>query len=93
MSLDHDAIRKVYPQAVTIDDATGAFDEEGNAITLVQSDIDAARVTLNAEFNAAKYKTDREKEFASFGDQLDICLLYTSPSPRDKRQSRMPSSA
>ena len=28
--------------------------------------------------------------------QLDInlpCLLYTSPSPRDKRQSRMPSSA
>ena len=24
---------------------------------------------------------------------LMICLLYTSPSPRDKRQSRMPSSA
>ena len=24
---------------------------------------------------------------------LDCCLLYTSPSPRDKRQSRMPSSA
>ena len=27
--------------------------------------------------------------FHPFGD----CLLYTSPSPRDKRQSRMPSSA
>ena len=26
-------------------------------------------------------------------DQLQRCLLYTSPSPRDKRQSRMPSSA
>ena len=25
--------------------------------------------------------------------QTTICLLYTSPSPRDKRQSRMPSSA
>ena len=24
---------------------------------------------------------------------VDNCLLYTSPSPRDKRQSRMPSSA
>ena len=23
----------------------------------------------------------------------NLCLLYTSPSPRDKRQSRMPSSA
>ena len=26
-------------------------------------------------------------------NQLRACLLYTSPSPRDKRQSRMPSSA
>ena len=26
-------------------------------------------------------------------DQSIACLLYTSPSPRDKRQSRMPSSA
>ena len=25
--------------------------------------------------------------------QIDICLLYTSPSPRDQRGSRMPSSA
>ena len=25
--------------------------------------------------------------------EIDPCLLYTSPSPRDKRQSRMPSSA
>ena len=25
--------------------------------------------------------------------QIIYCLLYTSPSPRDKRQSRMPSSA
>ena len=25
--------------------------------------------------------------------RMDTCLLYTSPSPRDKRQSRMPSSA
>ena len=25
--------------------------------------------------------------------QEDLCLLYTSPSPRDQRGSRMPSSA
>ena len=29
----------------------------------------------------------------TFVDQNTDCLLYTSPSPRDKRQSRMPSSA
>ena len=28
-----------------------------------------------------------------FGEDIRACLLYTSPSPRDKRQSRMPSSA
>ena len=27
------------------------------------------------------------------GGQLTTCLLYTSPSPRDVRSSRMPSSA
>ena len=26
-------------------------------------------------------------------ETITYCLLYTSPSPRDKRQSRMPSSA
>ena len=31
-------------------------------------------------------------EFPSKKQAID-CLLYTSPSPRDKRQSRMPSSA
>ena len=35
------------------------------------------------------------KEFLGFKKKADTigCLLYTSPSPRDKRQSRMPSSA
>ena len=32
-------------------------------------------------------------EFDYSGTQACNCLLYTSPSPRDKRQSRMPSSA
>ena len=30
---------------------------------------------------------------SGFPDGVELCLLYTSPSPRDKRQSRMPSSA
>ena len=27
------------------------------------------------------------------GDTINSCLLYTSPSPRDRQKSRMPSSA
>ena len=78
MNLDHEAIRKAYPDAVTIDDSTGAFDSSGNSITLDQSKIDAARVTLDAEAAAVKYKTDRTTDgstiYSSFGDQLD--MLY-----------------
>ena len=37
-------------------------------------------------------ETDRKK-FASDLNQIKDCLLYTSPSPRDQRGSRMPSSA
>ena len=33
------------------------------------------------------------KELSEEHYEIYICLLYTSPSPRDKRQSRMPSSA
>ena len=32
-------------------------------------------------------------EAAAAGDTQQACLLYTSPSPRDRQKSRMPSSA
>ena len=53
--LDHQAIRKAYPDAIMIDDSTGAFKADGSKITLVQSAIDAARV----ELNKLNYKQDR----------------------------------
>ena len=38
---------------------------------------------------------DKWETFANFWrtTQLEYCLLYTSPSPRDRSLSRMPSSA
>ena len=41
-------------------------------------------------------KTDAtvaDADLCALRERLEHCLLYTSPSPRDKRQSRMPSSA
>jgi len=76
MSLDHEAIRKAYPNAVTINDSTGAFDASGNSIGLEQSKIDSARATLNAEAAAIKYQTDRtndgSKTYDTIGNQLDM---------------------
>ena len=40
------------------------------------------------------FAKDEVVEHVALGDTVSWdCLLYTSPSPRDKRQSRMPSSA
>ena len=52
-----------------------------------QSKIDLAEVT---DLDAAEA---HEGGFGIDEQTHDTCLLYTSPSPRDKRQSRMPSSA
>ena len=47
-------------------------------------------ITIEALNIETENRTDlTESEIAEVRD----CLLYTSPSPRDKRQSRMPSSA
>ena len=68
MSLDHDAIYKAYAgTVVSIDDAKGALDKDGNKITLEQSKIDAARV----ELSKLDYKQKRETEYPSVIDQLD----------------------
>ena len=71
MSLDHEAIYKAYPDAVTIDDGTGAFKADGSQITLVQSNIDAARVTLDAEAAAIAYQSTRQPLYPSLGDFAD----------------------
>ena len=52
-------------------------------VNLTRGDSGIATVTI-----------DRQKQLNALDDAtIGICLLYTSPSPRDKRQSRMPSSA
>jgi len=78
VSLDHEAILRAYPEVGIVNDATGAFKEDGTQVSLDQSKIDAARTALDAEAVANKYKTDRTTNgstvYASFGDQLD--MLY-----------------
>jgi hypothetical protein len=69
--LDIEAIRKAYPDATLIDEDEGVFKTDGSQITLVQSDIDAARVTLDAEAAAIAYQFTRQPLYPSLGDFAD----------------------
>ena len=51
----------------------------------------AARDVARAEAFAAEHGV--EGFAASYTELIEACLLYTSPSPRDQRGPRMPSSA
>ena len=53
----------------------------------------ASDLTSLDEFKEAQLESNQNAYDELVKHGVFICLLYTSPSPRDKRQSRMPSSA
>jgi hypothetical protein len=65
--MNHKAIYALYPQVVAVNDNTGAFDAQGNQVTI---DISA----VNAWVDPEAYKEQRAKAYPSFADQFD--LLY-----------------
>ena len=83
-----------------------AFSDDGlkvfTANSHMQSALNLSMNTLSIEFELNAVDTQDELGSNNNGkgcdaldgfDHRDVCLLYTSPSPRDKTVSRMPSSA
>ena len=65
--------------------------ESGGKLSTEQLAIDVKHYGINIRVDPYK-KTIMGKVDIKF-ELLENCLLYTSPSPRDQRGSRMPSSA
>ena len=62
--LNHEAIRRAYPNAVTINDGTGAFDANGNKIELDQALVDAAAIEVAAEQALSSLRSKRNQLLA-----------------------------
>ena len=62
--MNHNAIYALYPQVVSVDDGTGAFDAQGNKVEI---DINAVNAWIDP--NAYKYK--RASEYPPITDYLD----------------------
>ena len=76
MALDHEAIRSAYSEVVTVDDSTGAFDKDGNKVSLDSAKVTAARKAIDDAYAAKEYQRKRAAEYPSVVDQLD--LIYHS---------------
>jgi hypothetical protein len=62
--MNHTAIYALYPQVVTVDDGTGAFDAEGNQVVIDMALVDAWQ-------DPDAYKYQRAAEYPPVTDYLD----------------------
>ena len=84
--LNHEAIYRAYPNAVTVDDGAGAFDADGNQIELDQALVDAAAIEVAAEFVVAELRKERNKRLAET-DYLALSDATLTDEMRTYRQA------
>ena len=84
--MNHYAIRRAYPNVVTIDDGTGAFDADGNQITLDQSLVETAAAELVTENAWSELRSKRSKLLAET-DYLALSDATLSEDMRTYRQA------
>ena len=99
MSLSADYIRtslqELYGESVTAGDIRAWCAMNGSnyqTVTNKLTDYKVGRGKWNLEVTQQKVE-EIERTYQAPDALPSICLLYTSPSPRDRTRSRMPSSA
>ena len=89
-----DSLRFIVPALVEALGSEVLFSPSLNANAVDLLEAGGVMLMENTRFHKGETEGDKAlaQEMADLGD-LFICLLYTSPSPRDATLSRMPSSA
>ena len=93
----HRSIREAFSQFATGITVVTTLDKNGKPIGLTANSfasvsLEPPLVSWCVDKSSTRFHEFADAEYFSIS-VLTACLLYTSPSPRDKRQSRMPSSA
>ena len=84
-----EAVRRKPYSVILLDEIEKAHSEVFNILLQV---LDEGRLT-DSQGRTVDFKNTVIIMTSNLAGKSILCLLYTSPSPRDKRQSRMPSSA
>ena len=85
----YDAEALIAPRKIMHRRLLGETVSEAEAISAIKQEAHKARLA-DAVIAVSEYEADY---FRSYENKPTVCLLYTSPSPRDRQKSRMPSSA
>jgi hypothetical protein len=67
---NHDAIRRAYPNAVTIEDGFGVKDANGNQIEIDQALVDTAAIEVALEQAQQTAQTNRVSAYRTEADPL-----------------------
>ena len=94
------AVRNKHPGLAIMIDFEKAFDSVSFSFIQNTLEIFVFGPNFRKWINILLGNSEKKKKFVGVSlvngyptEQFKICLLYTSPSPRDQRGSRMPSSA
>ena len=68
----HEAIYATHPTVVTVDDTAGAFDAQGNQVTINELLVAAEIARLEADYAAKQYQRDRAAAYPSLAEQMDM---------------------
>ena len=90
-----DVIKTIFQEEIkSMYQATSLLNTVGRQIPVtVNRDGKDVQLTLPSKQSGDTYGFGLGPEGNSFASSIYFCLLYTSPSPRDRTRSRMPSSA
>jgi len=69
--MNHEAIYNTHSNVISIDDTEGAFDADGNSVTLDEALITAELSTLQSAYDSQQYARDRATDYPAIADQLD----------------------
>ena len=91
---------EVIEEDLVVDEAGKLIDVAESSATVTSGNLNAENTDLNSGESSSESLTQfdpsnltTEIEGGPEGGPEDVCLLYTSPRPRDRTRSRMPSSA
>ena len=69
--MNHQAIYNTHANVVSVDGTEGAFDVDGNSVTLDETLITAEVTRLQTIYDNNQYQRDRALEYPAIADQLD----------------------